>query len=58
MSSSRNDWFPTPVWHFAIDAPTMNLNLLQEVQVEQQRDQTGEKWSNVLGWHSKPPAKV
>jgi uncharacterized protein (TIGR02466 family) len=52
MSSSRNDWFPTPVWHFVIDDPTMNLNLLQEVQVEQQRDRAGEKWSNVLGWHS------
>jgi uncharacterized protein (TIGR02466 family) len=52
MSISRNDWFPTPVWHFGIDDPTMNLNLLQEVQAEQQRDRAGEKWSNVLGWHS------
>jgi uncharacterized protein (TIGR02466 family) len=52
MSISRNDWFPTPVWHFMIDDPTMNLNLLQEVQAEQQRDREGEKWSNVLGWHS------
>jgi uncharacterized protein (TIGR02466 family) len=52
MSSSRNDWFPTPIWHFAIEDPALNLNLLQEVQFEQQRDRQGEKWSNVLGWHS------
>jgi uncharacterized protein (TIGR02466 family) len=52
MASSRNDWFPTPIWHFVIDNPTMNYNLLADVQLEQQRDREGEKWSNVLGWHS------
>jgi uncharacterized protein (TIGR02466 family) len=52
MSISRNDWFPTPVWYFVIEDLTMDLNLLQEVKVEQQRDREGEKWSNVMGWHS------
>jgi uncharacterized protein (TIGR02466 family) len=53
MSISRNDWFPTPVWHFTIDDhQQLNLPLLQEIKAEQLRDQRGEKWSNVLGWHS------
>jgi uncharacterized protein (TIGR02466 family) len=53
MTASRNDWFPTPVWHFAIDNhQQLNSILLQEINVEQQRDRQGEKWSNILGWHS------
>jgi uncharacterized protein (TIGR02466 family) len=53
MSSSRNDWYPTPVWHFTIDNyQQLNSILLQEIDAEQQRDRQGEKWSNVLGWHS------
>ncbi len=53
MSISRNDWFPTPIWHFAIDDHQMlNKFLLQEIETEQQRDHQGEKWSNILGWHS------
>jgi uncharacterized protein (TIGR02466 family) len=53
MSISRNDWFPTPIWHFTIDDhQELNQSLLQEIEAEQQRDQQGEKWSNVLGWHS------
>lgn len=53
MSSSRNDWFPTPIWHFNIDNyQQLNSSLLQEVYAEQERDRVGEKWSNVLGWHS------
>lgn len=53
MSSSRNDWFPTPVWHFTVDNyQQLNSILLQEIDAEQQRDRVGEKWSNVLGWHS------
>jgi uncharacterized protein (TIGR02466 family) len=53
MSISRNDWFPTPIWYFTIeDHRQLNYTLLQEVGIEQQCDRKGEKWSNVLGWHS------
>ncbi len=53
MTGSRSDWFPTPVWHFAIDNhQQLNSVLLPEIEAEQQRDRQGEKWSNVLGWHS------
>ena len=53
MAGSRNDWFPTPVWHFTIDNyRQLNSTLLPEIEAEQQRDRLGEKWSNVLGWHS------
>ena len=53
MSSVRNDWFPTPVWNFSIsDFNQLNPPLLQEVNAEYRRDRQGEKWSNVLGWHS------
>jgi hypothetical protein len=50
---TRTDWFPTPIWHFSIDDPLqLNSLLLAEISAEQQRDRQGEKWSNVLGWHS------
>jgi uncharacterized protein (TIGR02466 family) len=53
MSNSRKDWFPTPIWHFMLDDyQTLNDILLQEIKSEQQRDQKGEQWSNILGWHS------
>ena len=53
MPSSRKDWFPTPIWHFILDdCQQLNETLLQEIKTEQQRDRTGEKWSNILGWHS------
>ena len=53
MPSSRKDWFPTPIWHFILDDyQHLNDTLLQEINAEQQRDRTGEKWSNILGWHS------
>ena len=53
MSSSRKDWFPTPIWHFILDDyQQLNQRLIAEIKAEQQRDLTGEKWSNVLGWHS------
>jgi len=53
MSASRNDWFPTPVWHFTIDNhEQLNTILLQEITEEQQRDRQGERLSNILGWHS------
>jgi uncharacterized protein (TIGR02466 family) len=50
---SRNDWFPTPIWHFSIDHhPKLNPALLKEIEIEQFRDQKGETVSNILGWHS------
>lgn len=53
MLSHRNDWFPTPVWHFNIDNyQKLNISLLAEIRDEQHRDLKGEKWSNILGWHS------
>ncbi|WP_309736070.1 TIGR02466 family protein [Chamaesiphon sp. OTE_75_metabat_556] len=53
MPGSRNDWFPTSVWNFEIDNyQQLNALLLQEIAAEYQRDRVGEKWSNVLGWHS------
>jgi uncharacterized protein (TIGR02466 family) len=53
MPSSRKDWFPTPIWHFILDDyQQLNDTLLQEIKAEQECDRTGEKWSNILGWHS------
>ncbi len=53
MSSSRTDWFPTPIWHFSIDNyQQLNTVLLAEIDREQQRDCRGEQLSNILGWHS------
>lgn len=53
MSSSRKDWFPTPVWHFAIDNhEQLNLALLAEIDQERLRDPRGINLSNILGWHS------
>ncbi|MBD2176304.1 hypothetical protein H6F42_05140 [Pseudanabaena sp. FACHB-1998] len=53
MAGSRNDWFPTPIWHFTIaNHQQLNAILLAEIYAEQEKDQQGEKWSNILGWHS------
>jgi uncharacterized protein (TIGR02466 family) len=53
LSSSRKDWFPTPIWHFILDDyQQLNDTLLEEIRSEQQQDPKGEKWSNILGWHS------
>ncbi len=53
MSSSRTDWFPTPIWHFSIDNyHQLNTTLLAEIDRQQQRDCRGEQLSNILGWHS------
>ena len=53
MSSSRTDWFPTPVWYFKIDDhQQLNSVLLAEIDREQQQDRRGEQLSNILGWHS------
>jgi uncharacterized protein (TIGR02466 family) len=53
MALSKNDWFPTPVWHYTVENfQQLNETLLQEIHEEQQRDRQGEKWSNILGWHS------
>ena len=53
MPGSRNDWFPTSVWHFSVENhQELNPLLLQTIYAEEQRDSQGEKWSNILGWHS------
>lgn len=53
MSNSRNDWFPTPIWHFMLeDHQKLNYLLLQEIRAERQENPEGEKRSNILGWHS------
>jgi len=53
MAGSRNDWFPTPIWHFEItNYQQINTVLIAEIYAEQERDRQGEKWSNILGWHS------
>ena len=53
MPGYKNDWFPTPIWHFTVDNhQQLNSILLPEIDAEQHRDRVGEKWSNVLGWHS------
>jgi uncharacterized protein (TIGR02466 family) len=53
MSGSRNDWFPTPVWHFQVENyQQLNSVLLAEIEREQQCDRRGEQLSNILGWHS------
>ena len=54
MAGSRNDWFPTSVWHFSLENyQQLNPPLLQTIYAEERRDSQGEKWSNILGWHSK-----
>jgi hypothetical protein len=54
MTSSRNDWFPTSVWHFSVDNyQELNALLLQTIYAEEGRNSQGEKWSNILGWHSR-----
>jgi len=53
MALSKNDWFPTPVWHYTVENfQQLNETLWQEIYEEQQRDRQGEKWSNILGWYS------
>lgn len=53
MNNSRQDWFPTPIWHFNLDdCDRLNHSLIQEIEAEQQHDRQGQKRSNVLGWHS------
>jgi uncharacterized protein (TIGR02466 family) len=54
MAGSRNDWFPTSVWHFSLENyQQLNPPLLETIYAEERRDSQGEKWSNILGWHSK-----
>ncbi|MDB9435352.1 TIGR02466 family protein [Dolichospermum lemmermannii CS-548] len=54
MVGSRNDWFPTSVWHFSLENyQQLNPPLLETIYAEERRDSQGEKWSNILGWHSK-----
>ena len=53
MKGIRNDWFPTPVWHFTVDNyEHLNPKLLKLIQVEYAQDPQGVQMSNILGWHS------
>lgn len=54
MTTQRDDWFPTPIWHFDIpNHEQLNKKLLQAIYVEKQKDNQGVSWSNGIGWHSK-----
>jgi hypothetical protein len=42
MSGSRNDWFPTSIWHFPVENhQQLNPILLQTIYTEQQQDSKG-----------------
>jgi uncharacterized protein (TIGR02466 family) len=54
MTAQRDDWFPTPIWHFDIpNYEQLNKKLLKAIYDEKQKDHQGVSWSNGLGWHSK-----
>ncbi|BBC26719.1 hypothetical protein [Pseudanabaena sp. ABRG5-3] len=54
MVRQRDDWFPTPIWHFDIpNYEQLNKKLLQAIYVEKQKNNQGVSWSNGIGWHSK-----
>ncbi|PZO41906.1 MAG: hypothetical protein DCF19_08540 [Pseudanabaena frigida] len=54
MTAQRDDWFPTPIWHFDIpNYEQLNEKLLQAIYDENKKDNQGLSWSNGLGWHSK-----
>ena len=49
----RQDWFPTPIWHFQYQAATkLNQTLLSAITQIKNSDPEGISLSNVLGWHS------
>jgi uncharacterized protein (TIGR02466 family) len=49
----RQDWFPTPIWHFQHEnAEKLNKILRQAISEAQNSDPQGLSISNVLGWHS------
>jgi uncharacterized protein (TIGR02466 family) len=49
----RQDWFPTPIWHFQNqNAAQLNQNLLKAIAQQKEADPEGITLSNVLGWHS------
>lgn len=49
----RQDWFPTPVWHFQYqNASLLNQTLLSAIAQQRKADPEGINLSNVLGWHS------
>jgi len=54
MTVKRDDWFPTPIWHFEVpNHQELNQKLLPEIYAEREKDRQGVNWSNSLGWHSK-----
>jgi uncharacterized protein (TIGR02466 family) len=49
----RQDWFPTPIWHFQHENyQTLNKHLLKNINQEQEVDAQGINVSNIQGWHS------
>ncbi|MDX1976625.1 MAG: TIGR02466 family protein [Pseudanabaenaceae cyanobacterium bins.68] len=49
----RQDWFPTPIWHFQFpNTAQLNQNLLKAIAHQRNADPEGTNFSNVLGWHS------
>jgi uncharacterized protein (TIGR02466 family) len=49
----RQDWFPTPIWHFQYeDFQGLNKRLLKHILQAQESDPKGISVSNILGWHS------
>lgn len=54
MTVKRDDWFPTPIWHFEVpNHEELNQKLLPAIYAEREKDSQGVNWSNSLGWHSK-----
>ena len=53
MTAQRDDWFPTPIWHFDIpNHEQLNQNLLSAIYTEKDKNSQGVNYSNGLGWHS------
>jgi uncharacterized protein (TIGR02466 family) len=49
----RQDWFPTPIWHFQHENyQALNQRLLDRITKEKETDPQGISVSNVMGWHS------
>jgi uncharacterized protein (TIGR02466 family) len=49
----RQDWFPTPIWHFQHDAfENLNERLLKHITKATEIDPQGITVSNITGWHS------
>ncbi|MEH2060702.1 MAG: TIGR02466 family protein [Nostoc sp.] len=53
MKGTRNDCFPTPIWHLNVENNQhLNVKLLKLIEVEKSQNPQGIQMSNLLGWHS------